>query len=77
MYQQKKPRDYKSLWIISLLLILVGILLTFNLSLLRAAGFVLLGTGAFGLIWSISKLDSWKDKDERDTRDDGQRKFYN
>ncbi|MBN2698596.1 MAG: hypothetical protein JXR52_07195 [Bacteroidales bacterium] len=75
MYQQKKPRDYRSLWIVSLLIVVIGILLTFNMALLRAVGFVLLGVGAIGLIWSISNLDKWKDKDAREEEE--KKKFYN
>jgi len=63
MYQQKKPRDYRSLWIISLFLIAIGIVLTINLAMIRPVGFVLLGVGGFGLIWSLANMDKWKDKD--------------
>ena len=63
MYLQKKPRDYRSLWIISLCLIVIGIVLTINLAMIRPVGFVLLGVGGFGLIWSIANMDKWKNKD--------------
>ena len=66
MYQRKKPRDYKSLWIISMLLLVVGIILTINLALIRPLGFVLLGVGGIGLIWSLSNMDKWKDRQDRD-----------
>ena len=68
MYQEKKPRDYRSLWIISMGLIVIGILLTINLAMIRPVGFVLLGIGAFGLIWSLSNMDKWKDKRDKDDR---------
>ena len=47
MYQQKKPRDYKNLWIISLILIVIGVVLTFRLAMIRPLGFVLLAVGGF------------------------------
>ena len=65
MYQQKKPRDYKSLWIISMALIAIGVVLTINMALIRPLGFVLLGVGGFGLVWSLSRMDRWKDKQDR------------
>ena len=68
MYQQKKPRDYRSLWIISLFLIAIGIVLTINLAMIRPVGFVLLGVGGFGLIWSLTNMDKWKDKDGKSDR---------
>ena len=75
MFQEKKPRDYKSLWILSLVLIALGIVLTINMAMIRAIGFVLLAVGGFGMVWSITNLDKWKDKDGDDG--DGQkRKFY-
>lgn len=73
MYQQKKPRDFKSLWMISLALIAIGIVLTINLAMIRPIGFILLGVGGFGMIWSITNLDKWKDKDDMD---EGKKKFY-
>ena len=66
MYQQKKPRDYRSLWLISMALIAIGVVLTINLAMIRPLGFVLLGIGAFGLIWSLSNMDKWKDKKDKD-----------
>lgn len=68
MYQQKKQRDYRSLWIISILLIVIGVILTINLALIRPLGFVLLGVGGIGLIWSLTNMDKWKDKKEKDDR---------
>lgn len=64
MYQQKKPRDYKSLWIISMFVLAIGIVLTINLAIIRPVGFVLLGVGGFGLIWSLTNMDKWKDKND-------------
>ena len=66
MYQQKKKRDYRSLWIISMLVFLVGVLLTIRLAMIRPLGYLLLGVGAFGLIWSLSNMDKWKDRQDRD-----------
>ena len=66
MYQQKKPRDYRSLWIISIALLAIGIVLTINLAMIRPLGYVLLGVGGFGLIWSLSNMGKWKDKKEKD-----------
>jgi hypothetical protein len=64
MYQKKKPRDYKSLWIISIFILAIGIVLTINLAIIRPVGFVLLGVGGFGLVWSLTNMDKWKDKNE-------------
>ena len=66
MYQQKKPRDYRSLWIISVVILVLGIILTINLALLRPLGYLLLGVGGFGLIWSLINMDKWKDKQDKD-----------
>ena len=64
MYQKKKARDYKSLWIISMFILAIGIVLTINLAIIRPVGFVLLGVGGFGLVWSLTNMDKWKDKNE-------------
>ena len=64
MYQEKKPRDYKSLWIISMFILAIGIVLTINLAIIRPVGYVLLGVGGFGLVWSLTNMDKWKDKNE-------------
>ena len=68
MYQQKKPRDYRSLWIISLGLLVIGILFTFRMSMIRPAGYAMLGIGAIGIIWSLANMDKWKNKKDRDDR---------
>lgn len=65
MYQQKKQRDYRNLWLISVALIAIGIVLTIRLAMIRPLGYLLLGAGAFGLIWSLTNMDKWKDKDDR------------
>ena len=65
MYQEKKPRDYKSLWIISMFILAIGIVLTINLAIIRPVGFVLLGVGGFGLVWSLTNMDKWKDKNDK------------
>jgi len=64
MYQQKKPRDYRSLWIISMALLAIGVVLTINLAMIRPLGYVLLGVGGFGLIWSLANMDKWKGKND-------------
>ena len=66
MYQNKKPRDYRSLWIISMFLVAIGIVLTINLAMIRPLGFVLLGVGGFGLIRSLTNMDKWKNKKDKD-----------
>ncbi|MCK5067285.1 MAG: hypothetical protein KAR16_07600 [Bacteroidales bacterium] len=66
MYQQKKPRDYRSMWIVSMVLLVLGIVLTINLAIIRPVGFVLLGIGGIGLILSLSNMDKWKDKKDKD-----------
>jgi len=75
MYQQKKQRDYRTLWLISIFILIIGILLTVRLALLRPLGFALLGVGGFGLVWSLANMDKWKDKNGPDGRDD--RSHYN
>jgi hypothetical protein len=47
-------------------LIAIGIVLTINLALIRPAGFVLLGIGGIGLIWSLRNMDKWKDNNDRE-----------
>jgi cytochrome c-type biogenesis protein CcmH/NrfF len=66
MYMPKKTRDYRSLWLISIVLLVIGILLTIKLALIRPVGFVLLGIGGIGLVWSLSHMDKWKDKKDRE-----------
>lgn len=65
MYQEKKPRDYQRLWIISMFLLVIGIVLTINLALIRPLGYALLGVGGFGLVWSLSHMDKGKDTNDR------------
>ena len=66
MYQQKKPRDYRAMWAISMALLGIGILLTIKLAVIRPVGFVLLGIGGIGLIISLTNMDKWKDKKDKD-----------
>jgi hypothetical protein len=66
MYQQKKPRDYRAMWAISMVLLGVGILLTISLALIRPLGYALLGIGGIGLVISLRNMDSWKDKKGHD-----------
>lgn len=65
MYQQKKPRNFRNVWIISMILVGIGIVLTINMALIRPLGFVLLGIGGLGVVWSLSNMDRWKDRDDR------------
>ena len=66
MYQQKKPRDYRAMWVISMVLLGLGILLTINLAMIRPVGFVLLGIGGVGLVISLTNMDKWKDRKDKD-----------
>ena len=66
MYQQKKPRDYRTMWVISMALLAIGILLTINLAIIRPVGFALLGVGGIMLVVSLTNMDKWKDKKDRD-----------
>jgi hypothetical protein len=66
MYQQKKPRDYRAIWAISIVLLIIGILLTARLAMIRPVGFVLLGIGGVGLVISLTNMDKWKDKKDKD-----------
>ena len=66
MYQQRKPRDYRAMWAISMAILAIGILLTINLAMIRPLGYVLLGVGGIGLIISLTNMDKWKDKNKRD-----------
>jgi len=66
MYQQKKPRDYRTMWVISMILLGIGIVLTINLAMIRPVGFVLLGIGGVGLVISLTNMDKWKDKKGKD-----------
>ena len=66
MYQQKKPRDYRAMWAISMALLALGILLTINLAMIRPLGYALLGIGGIGLVNSLTNMDKWKDKNRKD-----------
>ena len=66
MYQQKKPTDYRTLWIVSIVLLVIGILLTINLAMLRSIGFGLLGVGGVMLVISLANMDKWKEKKDKD-----------
>jgi hypothetical protein len=66
MYQQRKPRDYRAMWAISMVLLIIGILLTARLAMIRPVGFVLLGIGGVGLVISLTNMDKWKDKKGKD-----------
>jgi hypothetical protein len=66
MYQQKKPRDYRTMWVVSMALLAIGILLTISLALIRPLGYALLGIGGIGLVVSLTNMDRWNDKSKRD-----------
>jgi hypothetical protein len=66
MYQQKQPTDYRTLWIVSIVLLAIGILLTIRLAMLRYVGFALLGVGGVMLVISLANMDKWKDKKDKD-----------
>lgn len=64
MYQQKKPRSSKTIWLASIALIAIGVVLTINLAMIRPLAYALLGVGGFGLIWSLSNKKGWEDRDD-------------
>jgi hypothetical protein len=66
MFQQKKPRDYRAMWVVSIVILVLGILLTMRLSLLRPLGYALLGVGGVMLVVSLANMDTWKDRKEKD-----------
>ena len=66
MYQQRKPRDYRAMWAISIVLLIIGILLTISLAMIRPVGFALLGIGGIGLVVSLTNMDKWKDRKDKD-----------
>mgnify|MGYP001827468361 CR=1 FL=1 len=65
MYQPKKPRNSKNLWLLSIALIAIGIVLTINLSMIRPVGFVLLGIGGFVMIRSLTNKEGWDDDEDK------------
>ena len=54
------------MWAISIVLLIIGILLTARLAMIRPVGFVLLGIGGVGLVISLTNMDKWKDKKDKD-----------
>ena len=54
------------MWGVSMGLLGIGILLTISLALIRPRGYALLGIGGIGLVVSLTNMDKWKDKNERD-----------
>jgi len=66
MYQQRKPRDYRAIWTISIVLLIIGILLTISMAMIRPLGFALLGIGGIGLVISLTNMDKWKDRKDKD-----------
>ncbi len=67
MKNRRKQRDYRILWIISLAILFIGVLLTMRPAMLRPLGYLLLGTGSAGLVWSLAKMGRGKDTREEDT----------
>jgi hypothetical protein len=72
MYRQKQTRDPRNLRTISIILLLTGAIITFRFPPARMAGFLLLGAGAFGLIWSLVTTGGWKRRQENEDH----RKFF-
>ena len=64
MYQQKKSRSSKTIWLVSIALIAIGVVFTINLAMIRPLGYVLLGVGGIGLIWSLSNKKGWEDRND-------------
>jgi len=65
MYQQKRQRDYRSIWIASLVIIVIGAAFTFRLVMIRPLGYILLAVGGAGLIWSLVNRDKWNEGKDR------------
>jgi predicted exporter len=65
MFQEKKQKDYKSLWIASLLIIALGLLFTFRLAMIRPLGFLLLGVGGVMLVVSLINMNKWRDREDQ------------
>ena len=53
MVRKKSFRDPGNLRMFSMILLLIGAVIIFRIPVIRMMGFVLLGAGAFGLIWSL------------------------
>ncbi len=70
MPRPNKQRDYRILWIISLLVLVTGVLLTMRPAMIRPLGFTLLGLGAVGLVWSLARMDREPPGREKTGRDD-------
>ena len=56
------------MWAISMALLIIGILLTIKLAMIRPVGFALLGIGGIGLVVSLTNMDKWKDKKDKDNK---------
>lgn len=54
------------MWVVSIVILVLGILLTMRLALLRPLGYALLGVGGVMLVISLANMDTWKDKKEKD-----------
>jgi len=65
MATQKGKRNYKSLWLLSLSILVIGIILTINLALIRPLGFGLLAVGGIGMVWAIVHMDKGGGDDEQ------------
>ena len=68
MEEQKGKRNYKSLWLLSVAILVIGIILTINLALIRPLGYALLAIGAVGIIWSIVHMDKGGDQNKQPPR---------
>lgn len=73
MYRQKKSNDPGNLRILSIVLAVAGLIILFRIPPARMLGFVLIGAGAFGLVWSL--IASGKDRSTRE--DEDHRRFFN
>lgn len=56
MIIENKPRNYRGIWLASLLILFIGVLLTINMALIRPLGYALLFLGGVGLVWSLIKM---------------------
>lgn len=64
MSPQKGKRNYKSLWLLSLSILVIGIVLTINMALIRPLGYALLAVGGIGMVWSIINMDRGGDDEQ-------------
>jgi len=72
MVRKKSFRDPGNLRMISMILLLAGAVIIFRIPVIRMAGYVFLGAGAFGLIWSLLKSEGKSKSRENEDH----RKFF-